>query len=65
MSPLATSMLEELGRTTMWLTLAGASAALLLKLARIRSPGLHRIAWCVTLLVGCFLVRLPIDARRS
>ncbi|MEX0678171.1 MAG: M56 family metallopeptidase [Pirellulales bacterium] len=61
MSPFVDWLPAEIARSTLWLALAGVTAALLLKLARITSPALHRIAWCMTLLVGCFLVRLPID----
>jgi beta-lactamase regulating signal transducer with metallopeptidase domain len=61
MSPLASSLPVDLLRTTLLLAGIGLAAALLLRIARVRSPTLHRAAWCVTLLVGWTFLRLGVS----
>lgn len=61
MSQLAESLLWELARTTLWLAAAGVLAFLVLRLARVTSPTLHRACWVVVLLVGWSLTRVPLE----
>jgi len=51
----------ELGRTTLFLAVATVLAAVVLRLARPASPRVHRAAWCLVLLVGWLLVRMPVS----
>ncbi|HLA84977.1 MAG TPA: polysaccharide biosynthesis/export family protein [Thermoguttaceae bacterium] len=60
MNEILSLWLVELGRTTLYLTAAAAMAALALRLARVRSPRVHRAAWCFVLLVGWLFVRMPV-----
>ncbi|HEV3138622.1 MAG TPA: M56 family metallopeptidase, partial [Pirellulales bacterium] len=60
MSDFAIEFLPTLGRTTVWLILAGLTTAAILRLARATWPTAHRIGWVVTLLVGWTFLRLPV-----
>jgi beta-lactamase regulating signal transducer with metallopeptidase domain len=60
MSDAATVFLPTLGRTTLWLILAGLTTATILHLARATWPAAHRLGWVVTLVVGWTFLRLPI-----
>ncbi len=55
------SLLEEIGRATLWMTAVGLLAGVALRVARIRSPRLHRMVWCAVLLAGWTLYGLSLD----
>jgi beta-lactamase regulating signal transducer with metallopeptidase domain len=61
MSAIALTILFELGRTTLCLAAAGTCAFLVLRLARVSSPTVHRALWCAALVAGWTFTRLPID----
>jgi beta-lactamase regulating signal transducer with metallopeptidase domain len=52
MSDFASALLLELGRATLALTLAAGLALVVLRLAGLQSPRLHRALWLLALLVG-------------
>ena len=60
MNTAATLLVENLGRTTLALALAGVLAAIVLRLVRSQWPTAHRLAWLLVLLVGWSFVRLPV-----
>jgi|GEM_PF-2968461 len=54
-------LLVELARTTLLVAVLGVAAWLVLRLARVRSPVLHRVCCVMVLLAGWTLVRWPVD----
>jgi len=60
MGEMLSAWLWELGRTTLFLTVAAVLVAVVLRLSRIGSPWAHRAAWCLVLLVGWLFIRLPV-----
>ncbi|MBN1588615.1 MAG: polysaccharide biosynthesis/export family protein [Pirellulales bacterium] len=60
MNEISSFFLFELGRTTLFLIAVATAAALILRLARPASPRVHRLAWCLVLLVGWLFVRMPV-----
>ena len=60
MNTAAFTFIEALGRTSLWLAAAALAAALVLRLARVRSPAVHRAAWLAALIVGWTFLRWPL-----
>jgi beta-lactamase regulating signal transducer with metallopeptidase domain len=56
-----TSLLEVLGRTTLWLSVVALLTGIVLRFARPSWPLAHRAAWLLVLLVGWTFLRLPLD----
>ncbi len=54
-------LLVELARTTLLVAVLGVAAWLVLRLARVNSPALHRVCCVMVLLAGWTLVRWPVD----
>lgn len=54
-------LLVELARTTLLVAVLGAAVWLVLRLARIKSPTLHRMCCVMVLLAGWSFVRWPVD----
>jgi beta-lactamase regulating signal transducer with metallopeptidase domain len=60
MSDFAATLLPELGRATLALTLAAGLAWLVLRFTGLQSPRLHRALWLLVLLVGWTLGGVPV-----
>ncbi len=60
MNELALDVLLEIGRTTILLAGAALAVRLLLAGARCSSPTVHRVAWCLVLVQGWLLLRMPV-----
>jgi len=54
-------LLMELARTTLLVAVLGAAMWLVLRLARVSSPTLHRVCCVMVLLAGWTLMRWPVD----
>jgi beta-lactamase regulating signal transducer with metallopeptidase domain len=52
-------LLTNLLRTTAYLAASAILVGVLLKISRCQSPRVHRLAWCLVLLQGLLLVRIP------
>src|SRR5262249_50729757 len=61
MNQAAYDVLLALGRTTCYLTLAGAVAAVALRLTRTTSPAVHRVVWGLVVLVGWTFPRADVS----
>ncbi len=57
----ATSLLEVLGRTTLWLAMVALLTGIVLRFARPSWPLAQRAAWLLVLLVGWTFLRFPLD----
>ena len=60
MNELSISVLLAVGRTTILLAVAALVAGGLLGLVRSSSPVVHRMAWCLVLVVGWLFLRVPV-----
>ncbi len=60
MNAAAFTLVESLGRTSLWLFAATIAATLVLRVARVRSPAVHRAAWVAALAVGWTFLRWPL-----
>ena len=60
MNELSITVLLAVGRTTILLAVAALFAGGLLGVVRSSSPVVHRMAWCLVLVVGWLFLRLPV-----
>jgi beta-lactamase regulating signal transducer with metallopeptidase domain len=60
MNELSANLLPTLLRTTVFLSIAALIVHVVLGRLRPHSPMLHRLAWVLVLVQGCFLFRLPL-----
>jgi WD40 repeat protein/beta-lactamase regulating signal transducer with metallopeptidase domain len=54
-----------LGRTTLMVAVSAAAVAVLIRLLRIRSTAVQRLAWAIVLLQGCLLAQVPIVVEQT
>ncbi len=59
------TLFYELLRTTIALSLIAGTAALVLRLTRLRSPALHRAACLLALVAGWTFLRIPSPCRNA
>ncbi|MFC1758830.1 hypothetical protein ACFL2H_08685 [Planctomycetota bacterium] len=53
--------LTRLGINSLFLIVTGVVVIVALTVLRIRSPRLHRVAWCIVLLQGLLLFQMPLE----